>query len=701
VPADLLLELGGEELPASFIAPALEQLAQGIATGLAAVRLQHGRLERFGTPRRLAVLAREVGDRGEHIRKEMTGPPVKVAFKDGQPTVAATRFAQSLGLAVSELGRVTTPKGEYLAATIEETGKRAIEALPPMLGEVVRAIKFPKSMRWGEVELTWGRPLHWIVALLGAEVLPLVYADVRSGRHTRGHRFLAPGPIELAQAGDYPAALEGARVIADVGQRRALVAERVRQAATRAGGALLEDEALLDQVTNLVELPCPVVGRFDERHLDLPPEVLVQEMKSHQRYFSIAGPDGRLRPRFIAVSNTPVRDEALSVRGYERVLEARLSDGRFFFDEDRKTPLADQVERLRRVTWQNQLGSYHDKLERFRPLALWLARQTGHADRAGTLERAALLAKADLVTGMVGEFPDLQGVMGREYALASGEPPEVAAAIFEHYLPRNAGDQLAATEAGALLGIADRLDTVVGIFGIGKGPTGAADPFGLRRAALAVIHLVLGRRLRFDLGRALEESLALYRSQGIARGAGGKPFGDAAAVREFFAARLEALWGEQARTDLVKAVLAVSFGDLVQMRLRLEALGALVAAPDFSPLATTFKRVANIVAKQAQDVPPGPVDPGLLKDAGEQTLHAAWQEVRGEVEEAFGQDDFARGLSRLTALKPHVDAFFDQVMVMADDRPLRENRVRLLQSIEALFRRVADFAQIQPDHATP
>ena len=699
MPADLLLELGSEELPASFIAPALEQLASAITAGLTGARLAHGAVQRFATPRRLAVLVEGVADAGEDVRKEVTGPPVRVAFAaDGQPTLPAQKFAASVGLPVAELRRVTTPKGEYLAATVEERGKRALEVLPPVLDQAVRAIRFPKSMRWGDGELTWARPLHWIVALLGGEVLPVVYGDVKSGRHTRGHRFLAPGAIPLAAAGDYHVAVERAQVVASVEQRRALVHERVREAAARAGGVLLEDPALLDQVTNLVELPSPVVGRFDERHLDLPPEVLVQEMKSHQRYFGVTTAGGKLAPRFIAVSNTPVRDEALSVRGYERVLEARLADGRFFFDEDRKTPLAARVDRLARVTWQNQLGSYRDKVERFRPLALWLARAAGHAttpDDTRTLERAALLAKADLVTGMVGEFPELQGVMGREYARASGEPPEVATAIFEHYLPRHAGDQLPSANIGALLGIADRLDTLVGIFGIGKGPTGAADPFALRRAALAVIHLVLGRRLRFDLAAALDEAIGLYRNQGIARGAGGRPFGDAAVVREFLRARLEALWSEETRIDLVRAVLAVAFGDLVSMRLRLDALAALVGGSDFDPLAVTFKRVANIVAKQASDVTPGPVDPALLTDAAEKALHAALEGLRAEVERAFDADDFAGGLARLATLRPAVDAFFDDVRVMTDDRPLRENRVRLLQSIEGLFRRVADFAQIQ------
>jgi glycyl-tRNA synthetase beta chain len=486
-------------------------------------------------------------------------------------------------------------------------------------------------------------------------------------------------------------------VIADVAARRRLVHERVRRAAEEAGGTLLEDEDLLDQVTNLVELPCPVSGRFQARHLDLPPEVLVQEMKSHQRYFAVTGPGGQLLPRFIAVSNTPVRDPELSVRGYERVLEARLADGRFFFDEDRKTPLADRVERLQRVTWQNQLGSYHHKVERIRGLARWLAGQTGHGSEAATVDRAALLAKADLVTGMVGEFPELQGVMGREYALASGETSEVAGAIFEHYLPRHAGDQLPHADVGAVLGVADRLDTLVGIFGIGKGPTGAADPFGLRRAALGVIAIVLARNLRFDLDAALAQAVDQYRQQGIARGSGDRPFGDGRLVHDFFLGRLEALLGEQSRPDLVKAVLAVGFADLVQTRQRLQSLQTLVAGADFNPLAITFKRVANIVAKQARDVAPGPVDPAALEDPAETALHQEVSRLRGEVTAAFERDDFGSGLSRLSTLRPSVDTFFDRVMVMAEDRRLRDNRVRLLQSIEDLFRRVADFGQIQAD----
>jgi glycyl-tRNA synthetase beta chain len=697
MPADLLLELGSEELPASFIAPALEALAQGITKGLDAARLKHGDVRRYGTPRRLAILIERIADVGEDVKKEVQGPSVKAGFKDGVAQIPAKKFAESVGKRPEELERVTTPKGEYLVATVEEKGKRASEILPQVLYAAAHALRFPKSMRWGDVDLMWARPLHWIVALLGRDVVPVIYSDVKSGRKTRGHRFLAPEPLEIAQPADYVGALEKAHVIVDFNVRKQAVEEGARRAAAAAGGTLLEDPSLVEQVTNLVELPCPLVGAFEERHLDLPAEVLIQEMRTHQRYFAVQGPKGGLLPKFIAISNTPVKDTRVSVRGYERVLRARLTDGRYFFDLDKKTRLEDQVPRLARVTWQNELGSYLQKVERMRALSRWLAERTGHAAELAVLERAATLAKADLVTGMVGEFPELQGVMGREYALASGEPAAVAAAIFEHYQPRNAGEKLPDSDVGAILGVADRLDTLIGIFGIGEGPTGAKDPYALRRAALAVIHILLGKTLRFDLDLALAEAVKLYRDQGVAKGKGGKPFGDGAPVREFFVGRLRAEWAEEARPDLVEAVLATDFGDLVQMRRRLAALQALVASPDFNPLAVTFKRVANIVAKQAKDVEPGAVDAALFREPQETDLFHQIQTVRGEVEQLSAQDDFSGVLSRLATLRPWVDALFDHVMVIAEDKALQENRVRLLQSISALFRHVGDFAQIQAE----
>ncbi len=696
--ADLLLEIGAEEIPASFIGPALEDLSRIVTERCAEANLSHGEVRTFGTPRRLALYVRAVADKGEDVKKEVLGPPAKAAFdEDGKPTRAAERFAEGHKLRVDQLARVQTPKGEYLAARVEEKGRPAADILKEVLHAAVHGINFKKSMRWGDVELAFARPVHWIVALLGPEVLPVVFGDVRSGRITYGHRFLSPSPIELKAPADYEAALERAHVVPDIGKRKARMLEKVRELAQKSGGKLLEDESLADQVTNLVELPCPVVGSFEERHLDLPPEVLIQEMKSHQRYFSIVDEKGRLLPRFVAVSNTPVKDEKVSLRGYERVLRARLTDGRFFFDEDRKVPLAARVERLSRVVWQGKLGSYAEKVERIRALATLLAERTGKKEQLQVIDRAATLCKADLVTGMVGEFPELQGVMGREYAKASGEMPEVARAIFEHYLPRHASDELPTSDPGALIGLADRIDSLAGLFAIGKSPSGAADPFGLRRACLAVISVTLSFGYRYRLSEAIDVALERLQPKiaDVKRKAGEMPVRDQ--VLEFFRGRLKALWTEHHRADVVESVLSAGFDDLVAAQKRLEALSQIVGRTDFARLAVAFKRVVNIIDKQAKDVAKAPADPSCFTDAAEKALHAAYAEAKRKVESHVANDDYVGALKEITSLKPHVDRYFDEVLVMAEDKRLRENRVRLLMEVGALFSHVADFSKIQAE----
>ncbi|HZX40384.1 MAG TPA: glycine--tRNA ligase subunit beta, partial [Myxococcaceae bacterium] len=410
-----------------------------------------------------------------------------------------------------------------MAVEVTEPGRQASALLPAVLGAAVHGIEFKKRMRWGDVEQSFARPVQWLLALHGQEVVPVVFADVKSGRMTFGHRFLSPGPHPVAHPRDYPGLLERAQVLAEVAVRKERIRSEASEAARRAGGRIREDEALLDQVTELVEWPTALLGSFEERHLDLPPEVLIQEMTSHQRYFPVLAADGRLLPRFVAISNTPVRDPALSLRGYERVLRSRLTDGRFFFDEDRKISLAARVPALERVVWQGKLGTYAEKVGRIRQLAAALTRAVGRPELLAVVDRAALLAKADLTTGMVGEFPELQGVMGREYALASGEPPAVAQAIADHYLPRGASDPVPAHDPGALVGMADRLDTLAGLFALGKPPTASTDPFGLRRACLGVVHLVLGRGYRLSLGEAVDQAL-----EGVGKklGLGAAPLAD-------------------------------------------------------------------------------------------------------------------------------------------------------------------------------
>lgn len=693
--SDLLFELGAEELPASFIEPALDDLVRIITTKAAEARLTHGEVKRFGTPRRLALWVKGFADKSDDIIKDVQGPSVRAAFdKEGKPTQAAEKFAASVNRSVADLKRVTTPKGEYLAAQVEEKGRRASEILPDILHAAAHGIGFKKSMRWGDVDLSFGRPLHWIVALLGNEVVPVVFADVRSGRQTKGHRFLAPGTITVESPASYEAALEKAHVVADIAKRRAMVVERVQAAAKQSGGAVIDDAALYDQVTNLVELPNPVVGNFEARHLDLPPEVLIQEMKSHQRYFSLTDAGGKLLPKFIAVSNTPVKEPQLSLKGYERVLKARLSDGRFFFDEDRRSKLEERLPKLERVVWQGKLGSYAEKVYRIRWQASYLADACGLSHLKSVVDRAAELSKADLVTGMVGEFPELQGVMGREYALADKEPREVALAIFEHYLPRNASDSLPTHDAGALIGIADRLDTLCGIFAIGKGPTGAADPFGLRRAAVGLIHLIVHRGFRFKLSEAIEKAISRYEQEGKIDLKGRKtPL--PGEVLEFIKGRVKSLWGEGQRADVVEAVLAVGIDDLVATQKRLKAVMAQVEKPEFLPLAAAFKRVANIVDKQAKEISAGAVDAARLSDPAEKALWAEVEKSRQLLADKLRTDDYEGALATVAALKPAVDTFFEKVMVMADDKAVKENRVRLLMATRQLFANIADFAQIQ------
>ncbi|MFZ5440529.1 MAG: glycine--tRNA ligase subunit beta [Myxococcota bacterium] len=697
--AELLFELGSEELPARFVVPALDDIERNFKEQCAALNIKHGAIRRFGTPRRLALLVSDVAEKTDDVTKEVQGPSVRAAFEaDGKtPKTPAIKFAESVKLPVEQLKRVTTPKGEYLVATVEEKGRRTFELLSGVLDVCTRKISFAKQMRWGDVEQSFGRPLQWIVALLGTEVIPVTYSDVKSGRVTRGHRFLAPAPITLAKPADYEAALAQAHVVADLDKRRALMLERIAAAAKKAGGQVIADEALVEQVVNLVELPSPVVGTFEERHLDLPPEVLIQEMKSHQRYFSLTDAAGKVMPRFIAVSNTPVKDEALSIKGYERVLRARLTDGRFFFDEDRRSKLVDRLPRLHRRSWIDRLGSMAEKTDRIRALGVWLANATGRQGTLATVERAATLCKADLNTGMVGEFPELQGVMGREYALHDGEPKEVALAIFEHYLPRGAADGLPTQDAGAIIGLADRLDSLCGLFGIGKKPTGAKDDFALRRAAITFVRIVLARGYRFSLGAAIDESLKLLEGKlaDVKRKQGEPPVREQ--LLEFFRGRLESTWREAHRADVVEAVLCAGFDDLVAAQLRLEAISTYVGRPDFAALAATFKRVANIVEKQAKDVTRAPVDGAKLTDDAEKVLHAEVMKVRDAVHASIARDDFADAMAKVVPLKPFVDTFFDKVMVMAEDKALRENRVRLLMEIGGLFGTVADFSKIQAE----
>ena len=688
---DLVFEIGCEELPAGFLKPALEWMAAEMNRALDEARLngegegQRASIATHATPRRLALIVTAIPEKAPDVRKRLQGPPAKAAFgPDGKPTKAGEGFAKKAGVAVSEL----KIENDRVVADQELKGQRAAEALPGILEKIIKGIPFRKSMRWGANPEAFARPIHWIGAALDGKLLPVRFADVESSLTTRGHRFHGNQQLPLPRAADYVEALRGARVLVDWAERKARVAGEVQRAAQEAGGEPLADEDLLETVTGLVEEPTGVMGRFEAEYLQLPPEVLVSEMRGHQKYFSITK-EGKLLPCFVAVSNTRVKDPALSRKGYERVLRSRLSDGKFFFDEDRKVPLQKRVEKLARRTFMAGLGTELERVQRIRELALWLHGATGKG-HAALLSQAAELCKADLSTGMVGEFPDLQGVMGRVYALHDGAPPEVATAIFEHYLPRGADERMPSADTGALLGLADRLDTLVGIFGIGKEPTGTADPYGLRRAALGLLRITLSRRYRFDLHEALEQAERLHQKREVVE-----------KVWPFLLGRLEVFWKERAAPDSIQAVLHTGGRDVVALEQRLSALHTVreKSRAQFEATAATFKRIANILT-QAHEKGLAPMGyHGSAIPSGsraELELADALERSRLRVQAALAdQEDYLGAHGVLSELRPAVDKFFLDVMVMDPDPKLRDNRLALLRSLHELFAPLADFSRLQ------
>jgi glycyl-tRNA synthetase beta chain len=674
---DLVFEIGTEELPASFQKPAVEFMASEIA-----LRFPGAQVEKFATPRRLAVIATGLPTGSQDETREVVGPPASA------PDKAREGFARKSGVPVEALRE----KKGRLVATVVTKGVATAEVLPEVLERMIRGIPFKKSMRWDSLETDpFARPVHWIGAALAGKLVKVSFADVTSGKKTRGHRFHAPQEFELSSAKNYLAELRKAHVLADWAERKARIGEEVARAAREAGGTTRPDDELLEIVTGLVEEPYGVLGRFDPAFLQLPPEVLISEMRGHQKYFAVEDARGQLLPAFVAVSNTRVKDPAVSRRGYERVLRARLSDGKFFFDEDRKTPLRARTEKLARRTFMQGLGTELDRVHRIRDLALWLDKDTGRGE-ARVLSEAAELCKCDLATAMVGEFPELQGVMGRVYALHDGVAPEVADAIFEHYLPRGAEDRLPQTDAGALLGMADRIDQLVGIFGLGKEPTGTADPYGLRRAALGLLKVTLARAYRFDMREALGHARKLH----------GK--GDVEKVWQFLLGRLEVLLREKAQPDSVQAALHTGTSDLVALDKRLSALQTVREKnrAQFEATAAAFKRIANILA-QAQEKGFAPV--GLRAElatlAAERDLLAALERSRERVGAALSEkEDYASAYAVLAELRDVLDRFFIEVLVMDPDPVLRDNRLALLRSLHELFAPLADFSRLQVEKSS-
>lgn len=684
----LYLEIGSEEIPAGYILPALEAMSAQMVRFLDENRIRHGEPFTTGTPRRLVLKVPGVDLHQEACTTEIMGPPKQVAFDaEGRPTKAAEGFARGQGVAVEEIRIKQTPKGEYLCIVREETGVSTRELLEKMLPDFIAHIPFPKSMRWGSLSVTFARPIRWIVALLGGEALNFQYGDIQSGNQSLGHRFLSPEWITVA---DYESHRENLRkhfVILDRGERRKLIEDGIHEAARSVGGRILEDDELLDEVTQIVEYPQPIVGEYEEKYLQLPPELLITVIKKHQRYFAVTDGGGNLLRYFVTVANTIPRDVKVVAAGNARVVRARLEDARFYYEEDQKTRLEDRVEQLKGVVFHSKLGTSWEKVERFTAMARWLGEKLA-PQCLDALLRAAYLSKADLVTGMVGEFPELQGVMGRAYARLQGEPEAVAQAIFEHYLPNRAGGPVPQSLEGSLLSMADKMDTIVSCFGVGLIPSGTADPFALRRQTLGIIRIILEKPFVVSLSGMIDQALPLLSTKLTAPAEKVKE-----AVLEFFQGRLlhTLVSQEGYSADVVEASLAVGIDDLVDAVARTKALAAFKSRPDFESLAAAFKRVVNIIKEPEE----APVDPSLLQNAEEQALFSSLRDTEGVVAGCLAGADYAAALESMSRLKGFIDAFFDSVLVMDKDEAVRRNRLALLTRIRNLFSGVADFRKIQ------
>jgi len=736
---DFLVELGTEELPPTALRGLEQAFASGIRTGLEKAGLTHGDVVSYATPRRLAVMVKRLIARQPDQDIKRRGPPVSASFDAaGQPTRAALAFAESCGATVDALQKLDEGKGSFLFFIGTKPGAAVTELLPQIVQTSLDGLPIPRRMHWGSGTAEFVRPVHWLVMLYGKDVLPARLLETDAGNQTQGHRFHAPKPIRITSPAAYERALsERGFVLPNFVARRDLIKAKVVEVAASLGGHALIGDELLDEVTALVEWPVPLAGRFEERFLELPREVLISTLQDHQRYFAVEDEQGRLMPSFITVSNIESRDPSKVREGNERVVRPRLADAAFFWVQDRKQPLAARRDALDAMTFQVKLGSLGDKTRRVKALAGEIA-ATGIGDRADA-ERAADLCKCDLLTAMVGEFPELQGIMGTYYALADGEPAEVAVAVREHYLPRSAGDELPETHAGLAVAIADKLDTLAGIFDIGEKPTGAKDPFGLRRAAIGVLRILIEKRLDLDLHKFIGVALANVRADverirankaaaaaagnvgavgvsAAAANAASAPSAKAVKasagtsatsddqVYDFIMERLRAYYLERTpsvtpgappafTTEMFDAVLATKPASPLDFDARLNALRAFLDLPEATSLAAANKRIANILRK-AGELQRTDVDVESLKDPAEVRLFDAMRSLQEAVASALAQREYANALGRLAQLRPPVDAFFEQVMVMDEDPRLRANRLALLAQLHGLFIGIADLSRL-------
>jgi tetrameric-type glycyl-tRNA synthetase beta subunit len=685
---DLLVEIGTEELPPQALPSLAQAFEDGFVEALKTNGLAFEKLEQFATPRRIALRLSGLDSRQQDQEIQRKGPALKAAYDaEGQPSKAALGFARSCGVDISELQTEEGPKGAWLVFKKIQPGQPSEALIPAMVQSALAKLPIPKRMRWGSLSSEFVRPVHWIVLLLGERVVEAEIMDVQSGRTTRGHRFHHPEPIELATPADYDALL---RDTAWVEPQFAARREKIRTAAEAAARAVdataVIDDKLLDEVTSLNEWPVAVMGDFDPEFLEVPSEALIETMQKNQKYFPVVDAEGKLLPRFITISNIESRDPAQVKAGNERVIRPRFKDAVFFWEQDLKTPLAEMSGALASVVFQNKLGTLLDKAQRIGEVGSIIAQEIGL--EPALAQRAALLCKCDLLTNMVGEFASLQGVMGRYYAEAAGEDAGVCQAMEEHYLPKHAGDRLPQSLCGQALALADKLDSLVGIFAIGQRPSGVKDPYGLRRAALGVLRIMIEQKLDLDLRQLLEASAQSFADKVDAAGVVDEVF-------DYIMDRLKGYYADQGVAgDVLDAVLARRPTHPLDIDTRVQAVSAFKKLPEAASLAAANKRIRNILKKASEQIPAAVAD-DLLREDSERQLNARMTELGARVAPLFAAGQYEQALSQLASLRPEVDTFFDQVMVMCEESEVRKNRLAILRNIESSFLNVADISRLQ------
>ena len=689
--SDFLLEVGTEEIPARFLETAKEGLHKLLKDAFAAALITSGASEVYATPRRIAAIIKDVAEKQEESVSVKFGPPYNRAFDaEGKPTPAATGFAKSQGVTLDDLKKGEKDGVEFVAVEKKEGGKATIDVLPAILRDAVSRIPFQKRMRWGSESFEFARPIQWIVALLGESVVEFNVADVKSGRTTLAHRFLSKGPIELRNPSEYIDKLKKNYILLKEDERLAVIRQGIAKIEQETWGHAVKDEDLVKEILYITEYPYPLLGSFDEQFLALPKEVLVNVMKSHQKYIPLLKSDETLMHNFIFFANTVPRDDANVIRGNEKVLRARLADAQFFFDEDQKNPVYDLYDRLSAIVWHVKLGTLKDKTERVLKIADTLAAILGYGEK-GKIERAVRLIKSDLLTHMVGEFPELQGTMGRIYALVQGEDAEVARAIEEHYLPTGGNGNLPETGLGALLSIADKLDSLVAFFSVGISPTGTLDPFALRRQALGMMKIAIEKKLHLPLkdlvGKAYESGSEIRKRITLEE--------TMASLLEFVITRFKfSMMEENHNQEFVESVLPVVAEDIYDGYLRLLALENQKSLQDFQRLMVGFKRVYNITKAVAED---NEVNRTLFREKEEEALFNLYEETKDAFFTAAAERKYGDALTVLVGFKETIDNFFDKVFVMDKDETVKNNRLALLKKIKDMFLRYGDFSKIHTE----